>query len=236
MKKRILSLLFTFFLLTSLNAQDEFIQKIEPVRSYDGVIEYQKSKQYAKMFDFNYPSRDLEVAIEKYLEKNGSKVRSNKGMSYSKKVKLSDAEDKYYDVYYKVSGKGKGDNATSTLSLILAEPDENILLRSAAGEPATGISAPVLFTGASALGFFNGLGSVVGNYQHEKQVMEYEEEFKKAEKKYNNLVEDGKDLEKRKQRIEKEIADNIQNQEKQAKEVEKAKALLEQIRAKKSGS
>lgn len=237
MKSRIMSVLFSFVLLTSVNAQDEFIQKIEPVRSYDGVVEYQKTKQFAKMFDFNYPARDLESAIEKYLEKNGTKVRSNKGMSYSKKVKLSSAEDRYYDVYYKVSGKGKGDNATSTLTVILAEPDENILLRPAVTDAETaGTTAPASFAGTAALGFFNDLGTVVGNHQYEKQVMQYEEEFKKAERKYNKLIDDGKDLERRKQRIEKEIADNIQEQEKQAREVEKAKGLLEQIRAKKSGS
>ncbi|MGZ5479740.1 MAG: hypothetical protein ACXWGZ_09105, partial [Candidatus Aminicenantales bacterium] len=107
-------------------AQDELIKKIDPLRSYDGVVEFQKTRQAARIFEFNYPAKDLDKAVAGYLESRGGKVRNIKGVNVVKGILLHDSENKVYDVYYKVDGKGKGDNATSTLSVILADPDEDV--------------------------------------------------------------------------------------------------------------
>jgi hypothetical protein len=56
-------------------------------------------------------------------------VKSSKGFFYAKALKLPNRENRYFDVYYKVTGSGKGDKARSTLFFICAEPGENILLR-----------------------------------------------------------------------------------------------------------
>ncbi|MGZ5514698.1 MAG: hypothetical protein ACXW2O_06305, partial [Candidatus Aminicenantales bacterium] len=119
-------------------AQDEFIKKIDPLRSYDGVVEFQKTRQAARIFEFNYPAKDLDKAVAGYLESRGGKVRNIKGFNVVKGILLHDSENKVYDVYYKVDGKGKGDNATSTLSVILADPDEDVLLRA---QPEAGVSS-----------------------------------------------------------------------------------------------
>jgi hypothetical protein len=46
---------------------------IEPTRRYEGTVEYQKTQQHATILDFNYPEKDLENAMEEYVEKQGVK-------------------------------------------------------------------------------------------------------------------------------------------------------------------
>lgn len=234
MKAKVIGLLAVGLCFVGARAQDEFSKKIDPVRSYDGVVEFQKTRQAARIFEFNYPAKDLDKAVEGYLASRGGKVRNVKGFNVVKGILLHDAENKVYDVYYRVDGKGKGDNATSTLSVILADPDEDILQRV---QPEAGVSSVTqalpIFSGAGAVGFFEGLGTYVGDYEYGKAVAAREEEFKKAEKRYNDLVDEGKSLARKKDKLERDIADNIDAQTKQAREVEKARMLLEQVKAKK---
>ena len=214
-------------------AQDEFIQKIEPVRSYDGIVQYQKTQQAAKIFEFNYPAKDLDKAIGSFLEQRGGKIRGVKGFNVAKGVVLDQSENKLYDVYYNVEGKKGG---VSVLSVILAGPEEDILLRTPpAADAARVTEALPVFAGTGAGVFFNGLGTVVGDFEHGRAVAASEEELRKAEKRYNDLVDEGQSLVKKRQKLEQDIADNIDAQNKQAREVDKAKIRLEQIKAKTRG-
>lgn len=102
---------------------------IEPVKRYDGTLDHQKTKQPASILEFRYPERDLEAALERYIDKMGVKVKSSRGLNYAKQVKFKADDSRYFDLYYKVEGSGRGAAATSILSVILAEPGEDILLR-----------------------------------------------------------------------------------------------------------
>lgn len=217
-------------------AQDELIKRIEPVRSYDGIVDFQKSPQAARMFDFNYPAKDLDKALETYLVGRGGKIRSVKGYSVVQGVLLHEAESKVYDVYYKVEGKGGGSRAMSTLTVILADPNEDILKRSQpqAGEAGVTEALPV-FSGTGATAFFGDLGAVVGDYEHAQAIAAGEDELRKATKRYNDLIDEGQNLAKRKQKLEEDIAKNIDAQSKPAREVDKAKLKLEQLKAMKRG-
>jgi len=193
---------------------------IEPVKRYDGTLDHQKTKQPASILEFRYPERDLEAALERYIEKLGVKVKFVRGLNYAKQVKFNMDDSRYFDLYYKVEGSGRGAAATSILSVILAEPGEDILLR----DPKNQDVAKATVASASAQAFFNGLGAAVGVYDLEKRISEQEDVVKKAEKKQS-------DLEKRKQKLEKELAENAEDLKKNLSELEKAKAVLEQIRA-----
>ncbi|MGZ5496749.1 MAG: hypothetical protein ACXWFO_08340, partial [Candidatus Aminicenantales bacterium] len=209
MKAKVVMLLAVGLCFMGAQAQDELIKKIDPLRSYDGVVEFQKTRQAARIFEFNYPAKDLDKAVEGYLVSRGGKVRNVKGFNVVKGILLHDSENKVYDVYYKVDGKGKGDNATSILSVILADPDEDVLLRA---QPKAGVSSVTqalhVFSGAGAAGFFDGLGTYVGDYEYGKAVAVREEEFKKAEKRYSDLVDEGQSLVKKRQKLEQDISDN----------------------------
>lgn len=192
---------------------------IEPTRRYEGTVEYQKTKQPATIMEFRYPEKDLEKAMEAYMEKQGGKVKYQKGFNYVKSVRIHERENRYFDLYYKIEGSGKGDNATSTMYIILAEPGENILLRdgdkSNAGKAAASVGA-VAFMGA--------LGSEVGKYDYEKKIKDQQAELEKAEKRMA-------DLEKKRDKLTKELDQTTQDLERQASEVDKAKTILEQLKA-----
>ena len=107
-----MKIFFLFCSLTCIFIQGTMAQlSIEPTRRYEGTVEYQKTKQHATILDFNYPEKDQENALEEYVEKQGGKVKTNKGFFYAKSVKIHERENRYFDVYYKVTGSGKGDNA-----------------------------------------------------------------------------------------------------------------------------
>jgi hypothetical protein len=192
---------------------------IEPTRRYEGTVEYQKTKQPATIMEFRYPEKDLEKAMEAYMEKQGGKVRFQKGFNYVKSVRIHERENRYYDLYYKMEGSGKGDNARSTMYIILAEPGENILLRdgnhSNSGKAASSVGA-VAFMGA--------LGSEVGSYDYEKKLKELQAEVERAERRMA-------DLEKKRDKLAKELNQTTQDLQRQAGEVDKAKTLLEQLKA-----
>lgn len=235
MKKAIGVVLALVLSCVGAQAQDEFIKKIEPVRAYNGVVDYQKTTQVAKVFEFNYPAKELENAVQGYLESRGAKVRSSKGLNVAKTVSLHDSDNRAYDVYYKVEGKGKGEKAVSTLYLILDDPDEDLLLR---GQPEPGVAstdALPVFAGTRALAFFGDLGTVVGDHEHARVVASSEDDLRKAERRYDSLVEDGKSLAKKKQKLEQDILDNIDSQNKQAAEIEKARQQLQRVKAMRKG-
>ena len=193
---------------------------IEPVKRYDGTLDHQKTKQPASILEFRYPERDLEAAMERYIDKLGVKVKSSRGLNYAKQVKFKADDTRYFDLYYKVEGSGRGAAASSILSVILAEPGEDILLR----DPKNQEVAKATASTPSAQAFFDGLGAAVGVYDLEKRISEQEDVLKKAERKQS-------DLEKRKQKLEKELSENAEDLKKSASELEKAKAVLEQIKA-----
>jgi hypothetical protein len=182
-------------------------------------VEYQKTRQPATIMEFKYPESDLEQAIEQYLEKQGGKVKKQKGFNYVKGVRIHEREDRFYDMYFKVEGSGKGDNASSKLYIILAEPGENILLREDNSTAAKATAASV-----GAVSFYGGLGAEVGAYEYERRVKEQEEEIAQAEKRMS-------ELQKKKDKLVKEMDINSQDISRQSAEIEKLKAILEQTKA-----
>ena len=192
---------------------------IEPIKKYEGTVDYQKTKQPATIFEFKYPPRDLEAAVERYIQKRGGTVKQAKGLSYAKQVRLSENENAYYDVYYKVDGTGKGAVPMSVLSVILAQPGEDILLR----DPTNTTVSRAATSTRSADDFFASMGAEVGAYDLEKKITDQEGEVKKTEKRLS-------DLEKKKMRLEKELIETAQEIEKQKAELEKQGAILAQFK------
>lgn len=220
-----------------LAAQDRSIQAIDPVRSYDGTVEYKKTTLAAKVFEFRYPAKDVTNAIGQYLEQRGGKLRNNNGLTSVSSVRLHDSDDRTYDVYYQVKGKGSGERALSTLSVILAEPGEDILSRGLTGEGAAAGGAPLpqVFSSLGAEGFFGDLGVLIGNYDHSQMTSSREKDLRGAERRYKKLVDKGRSLERQRQKIEREISVNMEQQRAQARELDRVKLLLDQIKNKRRG-
>jgi len=233
MKKTLIWLLAVALYAPSIHAQEQSIQTIDPVRSYDGTLEYQKIRLAAKIFEFRHPAKDLSAAIGSYLQERGGKLLKSKGLFSVPGVRLHDSDDRTYDVYYQVKGKGSGRNALSTLSVILAEPGEDILLRGQSGEEqaAAGAAFPALFESRGAEAFFRDLGILIGDYEHNQRTASNEKALRKAESRYKSLVNKGRSLERKRQAIDRQISDNREQQRAQAREVDRLRLLLDQIRA-----
>lgn len=218
MKKIFSLVIVSFTAIISIHAQIA----IEPTRKYEGTVEYQKTTQPATILEFRYPEKDVENALENYVEKQGGKVKSSKGFFYVKSLRLHNRENRYFDVYYKVTGSGKGDNANSTVYIILAEPGENILLRN--GSTSNNHAAAAASVGAVT--FFGALGSELGEYDLDKKITEQEEIIKKTDR---NL----KELDKKRQSLEKELEDIRKETEVQVGEQEKNNTILSQFKEQK---
>ena len=219
-----MKIFFLFCFLTCIFIQGIRAQlSIEPTRKYEGTVEYQKTKQHATILDFNYPEKDLENALEEYVEKQGGKVKINKGFFYAKSVKLHERENRHFDVYYKVTGSGKGDNARSTVYIILGEPGENILLRDTSARNHSGKAAA---SSAGATAFFGSLGSAVSDYDLDKKIKGQEYAVLSTEKRLT-------DLDRKKLSMEKELEDIRKETELQESELEKNKTLLAQFKEEK---
>ena len=158
------------------------------------------------------------------MEKQGGKVKTNKGFFTVKALKLHNRENRYFDVYYKVTGSGKGDNANSKLYLILAEPGENILLR----DPDANHAGKAAAASVGAVTFFGALGSEVSEYDLDKKISEQKEAIQRTEKELNNL-------DKKRQSLEKQLEDVRKDIEQQNAELEKNKTILAQFVEKKEG-
>lgn len=233
MKRSIIWLLALALVVPGLLAQDRSVQTIDPVRIYDGTVEYQKTALPAKVFEFRYPAKDLANAIGRYFQDRGAKPGKVKGLTVVSGVRLHDSDDAAYDVYYQIKGKGSGKNALSTLSVILAEPGEDILARGQApeGEAVAGAAFPFVYESRGAEGFFRDLGIYVGDYDYGQLTASHEKALRKAESRYEKLISKGRSLERKRQSIERQINDNIEQQREQAREVDRLALLLDQIRA-----
>jgi hypothetical protein len=218
MKKVIFIQAMVLTIFTGIKAQNA----IEPTRRYEGTVEYQKTKQPATILEFNYPEKDVEQALENYVQKQGGKVKSNKGFNYVKSLKLHNRENRLFDVYYKVTGSGKGDKAKSTAYIILAEPGEDILLRDSSNSNSHAAAA----ASVGAVTFFETMGSEIGDYDLDKKITEQEASAKKTEK-------DLSSLDKKRQSLEKELDNLRKDIETQTGELEKKNTLLAQLKEQK---
>ena len=80
--------------------------------------------------------------------------------------------------------------------------------------------------------YLDSLRNMIAVYDLEVQITVQELEIKKAAKKSSDLEDEGKELEKKKKRLEDDIADNIKEQEKQVKDLENQKQILEVLKNK----
>jgi hypothetical protein len=213
-------------LMTGLASQAQ-APSIEPTRRYESTVEYQKTQQKCTVLEFNYPSKDLDKAMEDYVRQMGGKVKSaGKGWNVAKGVKLHKGDNRYYDAYYKIDGSGKGDRASSSMTFILSEPGESLVATAGDQDSRAAVAST-----AGAAAFFGGMGATVGEYDQNKKISLQEDEIKKAQKKYDQLVNDGKNLESKRVKLDQDITDNSNAQATQQAEIERLKGVLEQIKS-----
>lgn len=184
-------------------------------------IDYQKVSRPAIENDVPFPVKTVEQAIEDTFTKMGYKSTSSKGFTVYKGVRLPELGPDSYDIYFMVDKKSRKDKENSTVTMMVSKGFDAFVDESTDGKLA-----------ANSKIYLDSLRNTLASYDLEQQILAQEEEVKDAEKKSQRLQDDGKDLAKKMRKLEEEIADNTKEQEKQLKEVEKQKQILEVTRAK----
>lgn len=188
----------------------------------EGKTEYQRKDQPALIMELPYPPSVVEDAIKDYLNKKGSKATSSKGYQLFKATKLDSFSSEDNDLYFKVERKSRKEREASVVYFFITKPNENPASRDA--------SLTSDLSGARS--FLQGMLPSLEAHNLEVEIGGQEGEVKKAEKKYDRLVDDGNDMQKRLKKLENDIEENKKDVEKQKQEIDKQKGILDSMRGK----
>jgi len=208
MKRTLLTVILAFAILLSIGQAKE------------GTLEYMKTKQPAAVIEFPYAEAVVEGAIKSHFEKQGAKISDSKGLMIIKNASLS-GESEPLDLYFKIERKSRKEKDFTVVTLAAGHPGENIAMRQADDR----------FGLAQSQAYLNSVAPHIENHSVGLQVLEQEEQLKKANKKYTSLVEDSIDYQKKKLTLDQKILDNSKMQEDQRVELERQKQILEALKA-----
>ena len=185
------------------------------------IAEYQKTMQPAIETSYPYSEKTVMNAIEDKMGKMGYKGKESKGYTIYRGVKMSEIGPDFYDLYFKADRKSRKEKEVSVVTMLISSGSDKFIGDS------TSTSAV-----DNAKKYLNNLSGTINAFDLELQINEQDEALKKATNKMAGLVEDGENLVKKKEKLEKDIEDNIKKQGEQKTEVEKQKQIFETLRSK----
>jgi len=208
--KYIFTLLFTLAVYTVATAQ-----------SRTTTVEYQKINRQAVVNEIPFPEKTVRDAIDNKMQQMGYKGKDSKGFMVYKGVSISELGNDTYDLYFMADKKSRKEKGSAILTLMITKGYDNFISESS--------DAQVM---VNAKNYLNNIGNIIAASDLEQQIAAQEDVVKKTDKKYNSLVDDGQNLEKKRKNIEKDIEDNKKDQATQQAEIEKQKQILETLRGK----
>ena len=183
--------------------------------------EFQKAMQPAVEIDIPFPEKTVMKTIVDMLEKKGYKGKDTKGYYTFKGVVLPELGNSSYDLYFKTDRKSRSQKDNTILTLLVSGGYEKFIGDS---------------TGSALIGnvktFLNKQIDASAAYDLEMQITDQDETTRSAEKRLASLIEDGQSLQKKKEKLEKEIQDNIKKQADQKTEAEKQTQIFNTLKGK----
>jgi hypothetical protein len=183
--------------------------------------EYQKTNQPAIEMDVPFPEKTVSKSIDEYFQKIGYKGKDTKGYLTYKGVRLPQLGSDSYDLYFKTDKKSKREKDATTVILLISSGYEKFI-----GDTT---NARLI---DSAKNYMNGLTERVAAYDLDQQINEQDDAVKKASKKMSGLSSDAEDLQKKKLKIENDIAENLKQQQNAKAESEKQLQILNTLKDK----
>jgi len=183
--------------------------------------DFNKTLQPAVEIEIPFPEKTVLKSMVEKIERKGYRAKEIKGYMVFKGVIMEELGTGNYDLYFKADRKSRKEKDASILTLMVASGGDRFIGDST--------DARVI---AGAKELLNRHVADAEAYDLELQITAQEEMAVKADKKYNNLVEDHQDLLKKKERLEKDIAENIQKQAEQKAAAEKERQILTNLKAK----
>lgn len=183
--------------------------------------EYQKINQPAIEIEIPFPEKTVVKSFVDYFEHLGYKGKETKGYFTFKEVRLPKIGPGIYDIYFKADRKSRREKDNTILTFLLSNGYEKFL---------SGSENDSVINNAKQ--FLNEQQNNVATFDLEMQITTQDEIIKKEDKKLANLLEDGVDLAKKKEKIESEIQDNIQKKAAQKAALEKQMLIFETLKNK----
>ncbi len=171
--------------------------------------------------DYSFSEKTVTKAIDDKFEKMGYKGKDNRSFTVYRGVNLPGLSGGPYDLYFKTDRNGKRSDESATVNMLISKGNEQFISES---------DDAGVFSDAKI--FLDSLTTDIAAYDLEQQIAKEESELKKAEKKYENLINTGENLQKQKKRIEDNIEENIQAKKNQQLAIEKQKQVAEALRVK----
>jgi hypothetical protein len=190
MKKTILFLCSVYALCTGMTAQAQ--------NAHEASVKFNKTNQNAVVADYSQPAEVVEAALKDRLEKEGlGKLKTAKGFLACNGVQWSTVSSDKIDVYFKVEG-GKD---KSSIQVLVSKGYDNFI---SSGSDSKTID--------NVKGFLNSFMKHASAYQLSLNIKEQEEVTRKAEKAYAGTLESSKELLAQKEKLEKKIIENNNEQ------------------------
>lgn len=183
--------------------------------------DYQKTMQPAVEIEIPFPEKTVMKSIVDKMEKKGYKGKESKGYTVFKGVLVPEIGPDTYDLYFKTDRKSRKEKDATILTMMLSLGYEKFIGDST--------NSPVI---ENAKTYLNTQTQSAAAFDLELQIKDQEEATTKADKKFTNLVQDGQDLQKKKERIEKDIEENKRKQAEQKAEAEKQAQIFSTLKGK----
>ena len=190
-------------------------------QSYTGETKINKLQKMAVINELPYNADVTEDAVKKKMSQLGYSSKKDNGYLAYKNVTLPELGTATYNLYFKTERKSKKDQETSLVYMLISDQYDAFLTESR--------DAEVISNGKRFLNTFN---TPAQDVSIENDIKAQEDNLKKAEKKYNNAVDDGKSLDDKRRKIEKDIEDNKKEQEQKRADMETQRQVLETARSK----
>lgn len=208
--------LFPLFVLLALAA---FTPSLYAQGAHDANIRAGKVDRPAVMIEYPFSKGITENAVRDRLEKAGlGKPKSDKGFMSYPGVKWAELSPALVDVHVKVDAN-KGDNQSS-IAILVSKGYDNYI-------NSTTDPAMIAFLKA----FLEGLLPDIKAGQLLGEIAGQEEILKRAEKDYGKVDDEGKRLEREKEKLEKQLVENGIEKQKRTEAIIAAKSKLEVLKA-----
>jgi hypothetical protein len=184
-------------------------------------VSYLKINRQAVVNEIPFAEKTVRDAIDSKMQQLGYKGKDSKGFTVYKGVKIAELGNDSYDLYFMADKKSRKDKDNSMLTLMVSKGFEVFA--------ADSTDAALM---SNAKEYLNNIKTMIAAYDLDLQIIAQEDAVKKADKKFNNLIDDGQSLEKKRKSIEKDIEDNKKDQTAQQAELDKQKQILETLRGK----
>ena len=185
--------------------------------------EYQKTSQPSVMVQVPYAADVVEDAIKDYFNRIGVKQDGARGFQVYRKTRLGLTDAWNSDLYFKVERKSRKEKDESVIYFFATPENQQPNLRKPGDD--YGVDG--------AMNFMKSMLPSIDSYNLQVQINLQEEEVKKAEKKYQHIVDDGDDLDKRLKKIQENIQENKTDLATQKLELENQRKLLDKLKARK---